>query len=158
MPRVDTAAVVEHVRSLAQAALCKVEDRWMCHRWPSAGTHLAPFGELADVGVRFITDCGAGVQNPLLMRRALEYASTVRNDRSLNQPTVLSSVAGTEMHEGEWSSRLGLPGAPAEAEEVMVMRDIALARLTGCTTALPDLVYRWIVCHRGCRPAVRRRE
>jgi dihydroorotase len=35
------------------------------------------------------------------------------------------------MHEGEWSSRLGLPGQPSEAEELMVMRDIALARLTG---------------------------
>jgi dihydroorotase len=35
------------------------------------------------------------------------------------------------MHEGEWSSRLGIPGVPAEAEELMVMRDIALARLTG---------------------------
>lgn len=35
------------------------------------------------------------------------------------------------MHEGEWSARLGLPGQPAEAEELMVMRDIALARLTG---------------------------
>lgn len=35
------------------------------------------------------------------------------------------------MHEGEWSSRLGLAGAPAEAEEIMVMRDVALARLTG---------------------------
>jgi dihydroorotase len=37
------------------------------------------------------------------------------------------------MHEGEWSSRLGVPGQPAEAEELMVMRDIALARLTGAT-------------------------
>ena len=35
------------------------------------------------------------------------------------------------MHEGEWSSRLGIPGQPAEAEELMVQRDIALARLTG---------------------------
>ena len=39
--------------------------------------------------------------------------------------------AGGYMHEGEWSSRLGLPGQPAEAEELMVMRDVALARLTG---------------------------
>jgi dihydroorotase len=38
---------------------------------------------------------------------------------------------GTCMHEGEWSARLGLPGQPSEAEELMVMRDIALARLTG---------------------------
>ena len=35
------------------------------------------------------------------------------------------------MHEGEWSSRLGLPGQPSEAEELMVLRDITLARLTG---------------------------
>jgi dihydroorotase len=40
--------------------------------------------------------------------------------------------AGGHMHEGEWSARLGIPGQPAEAEELMVMRDIALARLTGC--------------------------
>ena len=40
-------------------------------------------------------------------------------------------AAGGAMHEGAWSARLGIPGQPAEAEEVMVMRDIALARLTG---------------------------
>ncbi|MCB0961449.1 MAG: dihydroorotase, partial [Acidimicrobiales bacterium] len=39
---------------------------------------------------------------------------------------------GGHMHEGEWSARLGIAGQPAEAEELMVMRDIALARLTGC--------------------------
>jgi len=42
-----------------------------------------------------------------------------------------SLSAGGHMHEGEWSSRLGIPGIPSEAEELMVMRDIALARLTG---------------------------
>ena len=41
------------------------------------------------------------------------------------------------MHEGAWSSRLGIPGIPAEAEELMVMRDLALARLTGRPRALP---------------------
>src|ERR1051326_3476113 len=40
-------------------------------------------------------------------------------------------AAGGHMHEGAWSSKLGIAGQPAEAEEVMVMRDIALARLTG---------------------------
>ena len=43
------------------------------------------------------------------------------------------------MHEGEWSSRMGVPGQPAEAEEVMVMRDIALARLTGARVHLQHL-------------------
>lgn len=44
---------------------------------------------------------------------------------------VTSLSAGTCMHEGEWSTRLGLPGQPAEAEELMVSRDIALSGLTG---------------------------
>jgi dihydroorotase len=95
-----------------------------------AGEQLAPLGEMAALGVRLFTDDGAGVQDARLMRRALEYASVLGvvlaqhcEDRSL--------AAGGHMHEGEWSSRLGLPGVPAEAEELMVMRDLALCRLTG---------------------------
>ncbi|MCL4118563.1 UNVERIFIED_CONTAM: hypothetical protein GTU68_046271 [Idotea baltica] len=129
MPRVDTAAVVEHIRSLAKASLCQVEIAG-CITVGSEGTHLAPLGELGAVGVRFVTDCGAGIQNPLLMRRALEYAKPF--GITVAQPADCVELStGAEMHEGEWSSRLGLPGAPAEAEEIMVMRDIALARLTG---------------------------
>ena len=51
-------------------------------------------------------------------------------------------AAGGHMHEGEWSSRLGMPGIPAEAEELMVSRDLALARLTGCPHPLPAPVHR----------------
>ena len=129
MPPVDTAAVVEHIRTLANAALCHVEVAG-CITVDRAGTHLAPLGELAEVGVRFVTDCGAGVQNPLLLRRALEY--TTPFGLTIAQPADCVELSvGAEMHEGEWSSWLGLPGAPSEAEEIMVMRDIALARLTG---------------------------
>ena len=129
MPPVDTAAVVEHIRTLAKAALCHVEVAG-CVTVDRAGTHLAPLGELAEVGVRFVTDCGAGVQNPLLLRRALEY--TTPFGLTIAQPADCVELSvGAEMHEGEWSSWLGLPGAPSEAEEIMVMRDIALARLTG---------------------------
>lgn len=63
------------------------------------------------------------------MRRALEYASGL--GVTLAQHCEVAALSeGTCMHEGEWSARLGLPGQPAEAEELMVMRDIALARLT----------------------------
>ena len=64
------------------------------------------------------------------MRRALEYAGGlgVTLAQHCEDETL---AAGGHMHEGEWSSRLGIPGQPAEAEELMVMRDIALARLTG---------------------------
>jgi dihydroorotase len=80
--------------------------------------------------VRFFTDDGSGVQDARLMRRALEYARGLGVTLAQHcEDDVLA--AGGAMHEGAWSARLGIPGQPAEAEEVMVMRDIALARLTG---------------------------
>ena len=66
------------------------------------------------------------------MRRAMEYASDLGVVLAQHCENEALS-AGGHMHEGEWSSRLGIPGQPAEAEELMVMRDIALARLTGAT-------------------------
>ena len=93
------------------------------------GEQLAPIGEMADLGVRIFTDDGRGVQDDRLMRRALEYASGI--GVTLAQHCEVESLSeGGHMHEGAWSSRLGIPGVPAEAEELMVMRDIALARLT----------------------------
>jgi dihydroorotase len=84
---------------------------------------------MADLGVRLFTDDGSGVQDARLMRRALEYASAL--GVTLAQHCEDEALAaGGHMHEGVWSSRLGIPGVPAEAEEVMVMRDLALARLT----------------------------
>jgi dihydroorotase len=80
--------------------------------------------------VRLFTDDGTGVQDARLMRRALEYASAL--DVVLAQHCEDARLAaGGQMHEGEWSSRLGVPGIPAAAEELMVHRDISLARLTG---------------------------
>lgn len=128
-PAIDSAAVVREVQELGRAALCQVEvagaitvDR--------AGDRLAPMGEMAALGVRLFTDDGSGVQDSGVMRRALEYASDL-GVRLAQHCEVDSLVAGGHMHEGEWSSRLGIPGIPAEAEEIMVMRDVALSRLTG---------------------------
>jgi dihydroorotase len=87
-------------------------------------------GEMAELGLRIFTDDGTGVQDDRLMRRAFEYAAGLGVTLAQHcEVTALSE--GTCMHEGEWSSRLGLPGQPSEAEDLMVMRDIALARLTG---------------------------
>jgi dihydroorotase len=86
--------------------------------------------EMAALGVRLFTDDGRGVQDSRMMRRALEYAADLGVTLAQHcEDEVLA--AGGAMHEGEWSSRLGVPGQPAEAEELMVMRDIALARLVG---------------------------
>ena len=87
-------------------------------------------GELAALGVRLFTDDGAGVQDGALMRRALDYAKGVGVTLAQHCEDECLSVGGA-MHEGCWSSRLGLPGIPAAAEESMVARDIQLVRLTG---------------------------
>jgi dihydroorotase len=128
-PAIDSAAVVREVLDLGQSALCEVAVAGAI-TVGRAGERLAPLGEMADLGVRLFTDDGSGVQDARLMRRALEYASSL--GVTLAQHCEDEALAaGGHMNEGEWSSRLGIPGIPAEAEELMVMRDIALARLTG---------------------------
>jgi dihydroorotase len=94
------------------------------------GEALAPIAEMAALGVRIFTDDGDGVQDPLLMRRALTYAKPlgVRLAQHCEDERL---AAGGSMNEGAVSSRLGLVGRPALAEELMVLRDIELVRLTG---------------------------
>lgn len=128
-PAIDSAGVVREVLDLGRSAICDVRTSGAI-TVDRAGEALAPMAEMAELGVRFFTDDGTGVQDTRLMRRALEYATAL--DVTLAEHCEDSAMAaGGHMHEGEWSSRLGIPGQPAEAEELMVMRDLALARLTG---------------------------
>ncbi len=128
-PPIDGAAVVREVQALAKDALCQVEISGAI-TVGRAGERLSPMAEMAELGVKIFTDDGTGVQDVRLMRRAFEYAGGL--GVTLAQHCEVSALSeGTCMNEGEWSARLGLPGQPAEAEELMVMRDIALARMTG---------------------------
>lgn len=128
-PAIDSVAVARQVLELGRTAPCDVRTSGAI-TVGRAGTQLAPMAELAAMGVTLFTDDGAGVQDNLLMRRAMEYASGL--GVTLAQHCEDDALCGGgHMHEGEWSSRLGIAGQPAEAEELMVMRDIALARLTG---------------------------
>ncbi len=127
-PPVDSAGVAREVLELGRDACCDVRTS-AAITVGRQGAQLTPMAELAALGVRFFTDDGNGVQDGRLMRRALEYARGLGVTLAQHcEDDVLA--AGGAMHEGAWSSRLGLPGQPAEAEELMVMRDIALARLT----------------------------
>ena len=137
-PAQDSVAVVEFVRAQGQrAGLCEVLPAG-CITIGRAGEALAPFGELAAVGVRLFTDDGNGVQDPQLMRRALEYASAL--GITLAQHCEVAALTkGAVMHEGSCCSRLGLPGWPALAEELMVHRDIELCRLVGAPIHLLHL-------------------
>jgi dihydroorotase len=128
-PPIDGAAVVREVMELGRDALCDVRPAGAI-TVGRQGELLAPMGEMAALGVRIFTDDGAGVQDARLMRRALEYASGLGVVLAQHCEDT-SLAAGGHMHEGVWSSRLGIPGQPAEAEDLMVARDIALCRLTG---------------------------
>ena len=94
---------------------------------------MADLGEMvrSPARVRLFTDDGRGVQDALFARRAMEYLLTF--DAIYAEHCEDEALArGGQMHEGELSAALGLRGIPAEAEELMAARDIALSRLTGC--------------------------
>lgn len=137
-PAQDSVAVVDFVRAQGErVGLCEVLPSG-CITIGRAGEALAPFGELAAAGVHLFTDDGNGVQDPQLMRRALEYASAL--GITLAQHCEVAALThGAVMHEGACCSRLGLPGWPALAEELMVHRDIELCRLVGAPVHLLHL-------------------
>ncbi len=94
------------------------------------GEQLAEFGEMVGAGAVAVSDDGKPVVSAQMMRTALEYARTfgIPVADHCEDPTL---AAGGAMNEGYLSARLGLKGIPAEAEEIMAIRDILLARLTG---------------------------
>ena len=93
------------------------------------GEKLAEFGEMVGAGAVAVSDDGKPVVSSHMMRTALEYARTfgIPVADHCEEPTL---SAGGAMHEGIVSTRLGLQGIPAAAEEIMVARDIILAELT----------------------------
>jgi dihydroorotase len=129
-PPIDTAAVVEQVLRLGRVAPCHVISS-ACITKGRAGEELAPLGELHGLGVRIFTDDGTCVADAGLMRRALEYARALPGAVLAQHCEDPQLARGGQMNEGAWSSWLGIPGMPAEAESVVVARDIALAGLTG---------------------------
>jgi len=136
-PCTDSAAVVRHVLHLAKGACCDVRPAGAI-TVGRQGRALAPMAEMVALGVRIFTDDGAGVQDAALMRRALEYASDL--GAIIADHCEEASLTGLGcMNEGDLSSLLGLPGRPAVSEEVMVLRDLALARLTGARLHLLHL-------------------
>ncbi len=94
------------------------------------GETLAEFGEMVGAGAVAVSDDGKPVVSAQLMRTALEYARTfgIPVADHCEEPTL---AKGGAMNEGLMSARLGLRGIPAEAEEIMAIRDILLARRTG---------------------------
>ena len=129
-PPQDSVAVVDFVREQGKrAGLVEVVPSG-CITLGRRGETLAPMAELAAAGVRIFTDDGSGVQDELLMRRAMEYGKGL--GVTLAQHCEVATLTkGAVMNECQCCTSLGLPGWPSIAETLMVFRDIELARLTG---------------------------
>jgi dihydroorotase len=95
-----------------------------------AGERLADLEGLWDAGVRVFSDDGDSVADAGLLRRAMEFLA-VRGGVISQHAVDAGLCRGGQLHEGEVARALGLPGIPAEAEEIVIARDITLARLTG---------------------------
>lgn len=131
-PVADHAAVVHEIRDRAAAAgLCEVFPVGAITKGLE-GESLAEMGELVDAGVRIFSDDGDAVSSARLLRNALTYARAFPVEVVIaDHAEDLSLVEGGQMHEGLVSASLGLAGRPAEAEEIAVARDLAVARMTG---------------------------
>ena len=123
----------------AQAAFVKLQAKYAdnCYVYPIGavtkgreGKELAEMGGLVDGGAVAFTDDGGPVFNAEIMRRALEY-SKMFGKAILVHAEILELTQGGVMNEGLVSTRLGLRGMPAVAEDIMIARDIMLAELTG---------------------------
>ena len=126
----DNTSITELMLARAAAAGAARVYPVGCISKGQAGEELAEFGELRSAGCVALSDDGKPVMSVALMRRALEYARAFKLPVAVHEED-LGLVGKGVMHEGPTSTRLGLKGIPGAAEEVMVLRDIALAELTG---------------------------
>ena len=137
-PCQDNAAIIEDVtRRASRDAIVRV----LLIGAITKGRHgktLAPMGEMAAAGVIGFSDDGDPVEDPNVMRQALGYSSSLGLP-IINHAEERSLVRGGVMNEGPVATRLGLPGAPASAEAVMIARDIELAALTGGKLHVPHV-------------------
>lgn len=129
-PPIDSPATVRFIQhQAAEADNCNVFVVG-CVSKGRQGKELAEIGQLVEAGAVAFSDDGFPVYDPEVMRRAFEYC-LMFDKPILNHAEVRELTPGGVMHEGLVSLVLGLPGMPAEAEDVMTGRDVALAEATG---------------------------
>ncbi|MGF1484455.1 MAG: dihydroorotase [Opitutales bacterium] len=129
-PPCDNAGTIEYIHNVIASKACVRVHTTGCITVGRKGERLAPIGSLKRAGVVAITDDGDCIQNSELMRRAVEYA------KMFDLPVMdhcqdMSMTAGSVVHEGMWSLKLGLRGWPSPAEDIIVARNIILSSHTG---------------------------
>jgi dihydroorotase len=129
-PALDTEAAIEFV--------CRESERvGLANVWPIGaitkgreGKELAEIGSMLQRGAVAISDDGVGVADTGVMRKALQYAKMF--DALIMQHCEDPALANGAMNGGAVAVELGLPGVPAEAEQLMIARDVLLNRTIGC--------------------------
>jgi dihydroorotase len=127
-PAADTPSTIAWIKDRAASNACVRVLPTGAISKDLAGEELAPIASLKQAGVVAITDDGHCIQNHELMRRAMQYARMV-DVPVLDHCQDYNLVGSGVVHEGYWSTLLGLPGWPAAGEEAIVMRNILLAEL-----------------------------
>jgi len=128
-PAIDTPGIVQFIRQQAEGQPVEVHPVAAVTKGRK-GEVLSEMVELAECGVTAFSDDGSPVASAGLMRRAMEYAKMLKAViiEHCEEPTL---TANGVMHEGAFSTRLGLPGWPSVGEELAVQRNISLAGYTG---------------------------
>jgi dihydroorotase len=130
-PAIDDESIVHFVQSQGRRSNGGIVDVYPIGAVTKGreGKLMAPISELVQAGAVALSDDGAPVHDAGIMRRAMEYAS-MYNVTIIQHCEDLSLAKGGVMNEGETATRLGLPGIPNVAEEVMIARDVMLAEFT----------------------------
>jgi len=129
-PVIDTPAQIKLVENIFENIdLCKVKVLASLTR-SLDGKNLSPMMELKQAGAIGLTNCFKAIDNLLILRRAMEYASG-SEITIFYQPQNSCLANDGCVHEGKISNKLGLPGIPSAAESVAVAEAILLSKLTG---------------------------
>ncbi|QPK62275.1 dihydroorotase [Methylomonas sp. LL1] len=130
-PCIDTPAVVEYIKDKAEAAAYPHVYSIGALTQRLDGSELSSMFALKQAGCIAVSNARAPVGNLLILRRAMEYASS--HDLLLIYRANEAALSGNGCaHEGEVASRYGLPGIPVAAESIALAQCLELAQLTGC--------------------------
>lgn len=129
VPAADNASTIRLINDIiSETAKVRVYQS-ACLTEGRVGEKLAPYGSMKKLGVIALTDDGSCVQSAELMRNAMEYAKMF-GMLVMDHCQEATLTRTGQMHEGEWSARLGLGGWPSAAEDIIVSRDVILAHYT----------------------------
>ena len=130
LPAIDSGGMVKSVLETARRDSRINFLTTGCITKGRAGKEMAAISGMKEAGVAMITDDGSPVENPQLLRRAMEYAREFDLPLASHCETMQLSGSGA-MNEGRRSYKLGIPGIPSISEEICIARDIQIAAYTG---------------------------